>query len=258
MFSFFKKKEKKEPVVEVKPQEEFDDITPISEYFHKETGVTFDRQQSILKNKVISFCKQREIYSFSKLLDCVKYDSQLKQELIDHLTTNETFFYREIKQIDHLVSLVKEKKMSVSILCAPSATGEEPYSIAIRLLEAGVRAEHIKILGIDINSEAIEKAHEAVYGQRHIRNLSQDLLNKYFDKEYDKYILKESIKSLVSFKVINIFDESFKNLGKFDFIFSRNMLIYFDKDTKIKAKKLLESMRKTEEHEVFFGHADLY
>lgn len=258
MFSFFKKKDKKESVVEVKPQEEFDDVMPVADYFHNETGVTFDRQESILKNKVITFCRQRDIYSFSNLLVCVKKDSQLKQELIDHLTTNETFFYREIKQIQELTKLVKEAESNVDILCAPSATGEEPYSIAISLLEAGVDASKINILGIDINSDAIVKAKTALYGERNVRNLSSDILNTYFVKNDDKYTLKESIKSLVSFKVINIFDESFKSLGKFDFIFSRNMLIYFDKETKLRAKSILEGMRKTSQHDVFFGHADLY
>ena len=66
------------------------------------------------------------------------------------------------------------------------------------------------------------------------------------------------IKSLVSFKVVNLFDVSFNNLGKFDFVFSRNMLIYFDKATKLKAKSILENIRKTDEHKVFFGHADLF
>jgi chemotaxis protein methyltransferase CheR len=258
MFDFFKKKEKKKVVVEEKPQEVFDDVSPVAEYFHKETGVTFDRQESILKNKVISFCRQRNIYSFSELLDKIAFDAQIKQELIDHLTTNETFFYREIKQIQNLVELVKQSSSNVNILCAPSATGEEPYSIAISLLEAGVSSSKFSIVGIDINSDAIQKAQEALYGQRNVRNLSQELICKYFDRVDDKYALKQSVKSLASFRVMNIFDDSFKSLGKFDFIFSRNMLIYFDKETKLRAKEILENMRKTDEHEVFFGHADLY
>jgi len=258
MFSFFKKKNKEVPTVEEKIVENFDDIGEVSEYFHKETGVTFDKQESILKNKVISFCRQNSIYSFSKLLSEINVNKNLKQSLIDHLTTNETYFYREIKQIEALVKLVKNDGSNVRILCAPSATGEEPYSIAMMLLESGVSSSKIDILGIDINSDAIQKANKAIYGERNVRNLTDSLKGKYFTKEADKYILKDSVKSLVNFKVINIFDQEFKSLGKFDFIFSRNMLIYFDKETKLKAKKILEDMRKTDEHCIFFGHADLY
>ena len=259
MFNFFKKKELETEEVEViKPQEDYYDVQPIADYFYRETGITFDSQMSILKSKVTSFCKHRYIYSFSTLLQDINRDAHLKQELIDYLTTNETYFYREFSQIEQLVNLVKKSNGSVKILCAPSATGEEVYSIAIALLEAGVSSSDFHILGIDINFSAISKAQKAVYGERNVRNLTPQVISKYFDINDKKYSLKSSVKSLVSFQVTNIFDSSFKNIGKFDFIFSRNMLIYFDKETKLKAKSILESLRKTPEHEVFFGHADLF
>jgi len=258
MFSFLKKKKSliKEEIV-VHP-EDYIDITPIADYFHNETGITFESQMSILKSKVTSFCKQREIYSFSSLLQNIQSNAALKQELIDYLTTNETYFYREFKQIQELVTLVKKSQGSIKILCAPSATGEEVYSIAIALLEAGVSSSSFHILGIDINSDAINKARNAVYGERNVRNLTPQIISKYFDINDKKYTLKQSVKSLVSFQVTNIFDNSFKNIGKFDFIFCRNMLIYFDKETKLKAKGILESLRTSNQHDIFFGHADLF
>ncbi|MDQ7044531.1 MAG: CheR family methyltransferase [Sulfurimonas sp.] len=177
---------------------------------------------------------------------------------MDHLTTNESYFYRELKQIMDLVELVKKSSADISILCAPSSTGEEPYSIAIALLEAGVHPSKFKILGIDINAQVIFKAKEAIYIQEHMRNLSPQIISKYFAMEHEKYTLSQSVKSLVSFEVINLFDESLKAIGKFDFVFSRNMLIYFDKETKLKAKKILDNLRKNEINDVFFGHADLF
>jgi len=258
MFNFFKKKEVISKEIKVVQKEDFSDIESVSKYFHNETGITFDKQMSILKSKVTSFCKQRAIHSFSKLLQDIESNTPLKQELIDYLTTNETFFYREIKQIYQLVDLVKRESSYVNILCAPSATGEEPYSIAIALLEAGVSASSFKILGIDINSEAITKAKNAIYKERNVRNLSPQIINKYFIQNDSDYVLNQNVKSLVSFKIANLFDDSFTSLGKFDFIFSRNMLIYFDKETKLKAKSILENMRKNQNHEVFFGHADLF
>ena len=259
MLSFFKKKPKEEETnIAPNVYEDFNDIEPIAEYFKDETGVTFDKQRSILKNKVMTFCKLRGIHSFSELLNSVRKDSLLKQELTDYLTTNETFFYREIRQIQELVKLVQEKHSHVDILCAPSATGEEPYSIAIALLEAGVSPDRFSIVGIDINSDAVQKAKEAIYKERNVRNLSTEIRNRYFTQNEDKYALNQSVKSLISFKLLNLFDDSFKTLGKFDFVFSRNMLIYFDKETKLRAKRILESMRKSSEHPVFFGHADLF
>ncbi|MCD6172872.1 MAG: protein-glutamate O-methyltransferase CheR [Sulfurimonas sp.] len=258
MFSFLKKKEKVIENTKIIYQENYNDIEPISKYFHNETGITFDKQISILKSKVTSFCKQRYIYSFSKLLEDIKVNQTLKQELIDSLTTNETFFYREFKQIKELVELVKKTNREINILCAPSSTGEEPYSIAIALLESAISASSFNIVGIDINSDAILKAQKAIYGERNIRNLSDEIISNYFTKDNNKYILNQNIKSLVRFKIANLFDNSFKDIGKFDFVFSRNMLIYFDKETKLKAKSILESMRKNDNHKVFFGHADLF
>lgn len=259
MFSLFKKKaiSIEHEIKEVKPKD-YTNITPIAEYFKNETGVIFDKQISILTNKVKTFCTHREIHSFIELLNIIKNDSKIKQELIDYLTTNETFFYREFRQIEELVSLVKNSFGHVEILCAPCATGEEPYSIAIALLEAGVSSSNFKIVGIDINSDALNKAKSAIYKERNVRNLSQEIRSKYFMQTDGVYILNSSIKTLVRFELANIFDDSFKKIGKFDFIMSRNMLIYFDKETKLKAKAILESLRKDKSQGIFFGHADLF
>ncbi|MFA5455235.1 MAG: protein-glutamate O-methyltransferase CheR [Sulfurimonas sp.] len=260
MFDFFKKStsqsisEKKEAVV----VEDYNDVSPIAQYFKNETGVTFDKQTTILKSKVTTFCKQIAISSFRELLNAIKDDKKLKQSLIDYLTTNETFFYREFKQVEELVTLVKKEGRRVEILCAPSATGEEPYSIAIALLEAGVMPSNFHITGIDINSDAINKANIAVYRERNVRNLPSQAIERYFTKESGSYILKDVIKQHVTFILMNLFDPAFKSIGKFDFIFSRNMLIYFDQETKLKAKEILESMRKNSNQEIFFGHADLF
>lgn len=259
MFDFFKKSvsenrsEKKEAVIE-----DYNDVSPIAQYFKNETGVTFDKQTTILKSKVTTFCRQMAIGSFRELLNAIKDDKKLKQQLVDSLTTNETFFYREFKQIEELVKLVKNEGRRVEILCAPSATGEEPYSIVIALLEAGIVPSNFHVTGIDINSDAINKANIAVYRERNVRNLPSQAIERYFTKENGNYILKDVIKQHVTFKIMNLFDPSFKSIGKFDFIFSRNMLIYFDQETKLKAKEILESMRKNQNQEIFFGHADLF
>lgn len=258
MFSFFGKKKQVLTATAQSTTQDFKDVTPVAQFFKDETGVTFDKQVSILQNKVTTFCKHREIHSFTELLKKLEHDGELEQELIDYLTTNETFFYREFKQIEELVKLVKDADREVAILCAPSATGEESYSIAIALLEAGVAPNKFHITGIDINLNATYKAKKALYKERNVRNLSVEIIQRYFTRNDSLYALRESVKSQVVFRVINLFDPAFKNIGKFDFIFSRNMLIYFDKETKLKAKEILEGLRKNPNQEIFFGHADLF
>ncbi|MCD4667520.1 MAG: protein-glutamate O-methyltransferase CheR [Sulfurimonas sp.] len=261
MFSFFKKKKSEvKNLVEVKivEKEDYEDVLFVAEYFKNETGIVFDKNVGILKDKLVTFCKMRGIPSFKKLIILIETDQKIKKDFIDKLTTNETYFYREFAQIKELLKLVKQKSYSVNILCAPSSTGEESYSIAIALLEAGVSSDKFNIVGIDINESAIEKAKIAIYKERNIRNLSLEILGKYFINSEDKYILKEYVKSLVTFKTANIFNKSFTALGKFDFIFSRNMFIYFDYETKLKAKDILENMRKDDSQDIFLGHADLF
>lgn len=261
MFDFLKKtKRGKQPAgTESKiEQEEFDDITPVARYFKLETGVDFDRHISILTNKVTTFCRQHDIYSFIELLARIEQKAELRQGLIDYLTTNESYFYREIKQIEELVRLAKKRESAFSILCAPSATGEEPFSLAIALLEARIPGDRFKITGIDINQEAIEKAWEAKYKERSVQNLSEEMKNRYFFESNGSFMLQQNIRSLVTFQKINLFDHDLQKIGRFDFIFSRNMLIYFDKTTKVKAIKILESLRKDDRQAIFFGHADLF
>ena len=262
MFNFFKKKKVQESeeceIQSTLESYSFDDVTPIASYFKEQTGVNFDKQLTILKNKMSAFCMKRGYKNFNECLQFIVKDKLTTQELIDYLTVNETYFNREYKQLEKLVEDIKTVQTPVHILCAPCASGEEVYSIVIAFLEANISAQKFSILGIDINGQVIEKAKNAVYNERNVQNLSQELREKYFYKEESSYILKAEAKNSTEFKKINIFDAEFLNLGKFDFIFSRNMLIYFDKETKSKAKNILQSMLKEPTREIFFGHADLF
>ena len=122
MLSFFKKKKENDISLEDLQMPEvtdYVDVSKIANYFKDETGLTFDKQTSILRNKLMIFCQKREINSFDNLYTKMCLDKVLKQELIDCLTTNETFFYREFSQIAKLVELVKQQTSSVGdIVCS--------------------------------------------------------------------------------------------------------------------------------------------
>ncbi|MCK4710880.1 MAG: protein-glutamate O-methyltransferase CheR [Gammaproteobacteria bacterium] len=259
MFSLFKnKKTLSHEKSQTRRQKDYTDPQPIADYFINKTGVSFEKQMSILKSKLTSFCTLREIDGFSECLSQVKTDPQLEQELIDYLTTNETYFYREFAQIENLVQQILANTAKVDILCAPCSTGEEPYSIAIALLEAGVPAGQFSIQGIDINFSALKSATNAVYRERNISKMPKHLVTKYFELEQKKYRLKPVIKNLVQVKQFNLFDSGIHQIGKFDYILSRNLLIYFDQPTKQKASKILQNMLKDPQQKVLYGHADLY
>jgi len=257
MFYFFKKKPKPKQEKKQIPQENFSDIEELITHFKNKTGIDFSNKKDIVKNKLIIFCRKKELYSFVELLQKTKQNFSLKQELIDYLTVNETYFFRETPQIEEMIKQAKKLEYKAEILCAPSSSGDEPYSIVIMFLEAGFLPKDFHIVGIDISESIIEKAKNAIYNERSLHRVNQEIKDKYFYKKGDKYFLKEIVKEKVTFRCVNIFDETLGNLRKFDFIFSRNMMIYFDKETKIKAKNILQKLLKRPQDSIYFGHADM-
>ncbi len=257
MFGFFKKKQKKEKKEVAILVENFEDVEDLITYFKSETGLDFFNKKEIIKNKLILFCRKREIFSFELLYRRILEDQSIKQELVDYLAVNETYFFRETPQIEQMIKKAKLLGYKIEILCAPSSSGEEPYTIAIMLLEAGFKQSDFHIIGIDISEKIISKAHEAKYNERSLHRVNDELKHKYFTKDGEFYILKNIIKDRVSFRRVNIFDESLFSLRKFDFIFSRNMMIYFDSETKIKAKNILQKLLKRPQEAIYFGHADM-
>jgi chemotaxis protein methyltransferase CheR len=227
------------------------DSSEIAGYFKDLTGVEF-HNLTILKSKITIFCKSQKIKT-NDLLNYLQRDEEIRQLFINYVTTNETYFFREYSQIETLVKLAFN---GMKILCLPCASGEEPYSIAISLVEANIT--DFTILAIDINDDVLKKAESGIYKTRSVSKLPNKLLTKYFIKDENQYVLDSKIKSFVEFKRFNIFDTKIVGLGKFDYIFSRNMLIYFDKATKIKAQEILYSLSKNQNQPIFFGHADLY
>lgn len=257
MFGFFRRKKEEKPKIQEIPQEDFLGIESFIKQFKDETGIDFFNKKDIVKNKLIIFCKKRDIYSFADLLQKTRQEFSLKQELIDYLTVNETYFFRETEQIEEMIEKAKKLGFKIEILCAPSSSGDEPYTIAIMLLEAGFSPKDFHIVGIDISESIIIKAKNAIYNERNLYRVGQKIKNKYFYMKEGKYFLKEIVKENVSFRCVNIFDETVANLRKFDFIFSRNMMIYFDHKTKIKAKNILQKLLKRPEESIYFGHADM-
>ena len=253
MFDFFKVQKVTKVSKKFESANDFENIPSIMSYFKEETGIDFDEQVTIFKSKLTSFCRIYKISSFEKCLKNIKTDVELRQELINYLTTNESFFYREYHQIESLVNTVKDSHKHVEVLCVPCANGEEPYSIAIALMEAGVSKSMFHITGIDISSAAVLRSEEAIYNEKGVRNLSAELRIKYFRQEDEQFHLNEEVKEQVRFKCMNIFDEGFKQLGLFDYIFSRNMLIYFDSHTRLKAQRLFKEHLKDSSQSIYLA-----
>ena len=154
------------------------------------------------------------------------------------ITVNETYFYREKDQFEVLVNRILpelHKKLPASkplrILSSPCSTGEEPYSMILHIVEEGklVEERDIEVVGIDIDSTVIKKAQMGKFTERSVHAIPKNVLAKWFKKKALGYELSEDLQGTVDFQVANVFDRTqMRKLGKFDVIFSRNMLIYFD------------------------------
>ncbi len=228
----------------------------ILDFFYSKTGICFNEKKEIVAHKIDTFYESKGFSDTKAFLTEIKKEGALWQEFINLLTVNETYFFRETKQIEIMVEMARQMS-SFNILCAPSSSGEEPYTILMSLAEAKLLAKLTKLVGIDINSSVIELAKKGLYSKRSLHRTATDVAVKYFRKnDKESYEIAEEIKRYVDFRVFNIFDPHIKSLGEFDFVFSRNMIIYFDKESRFKAEKALYSLIKPK-GVLFLGHADL-
>ena len=178
------------------------------------------------------------------------------QELVNRLTINETYFFRESEQIhllvDHLVPRFlarREGKAALRILSAGCSSGEEPYSLVMALMEKyGERSATLfDIHGADIDSTALAKARNARYTRFSFRGVSDEVQNRYFDKEDWGRVLKDSVRKQVSFHPLNLLADSLSpQLSDFDIVFFRNVSIYFDAPTRLRVQDKLASMMKAQ------------
>ena len=185
-------------------------------------------------------------------------------EVVEAMTTNESFFFRDIKPFDLLRDEVlppmlekRASKKHLKIWCAAASSGQEPYSIAIVLKELGAKLAgwNLDILGTDISNEILKKASNGMYSQFEVqRGMPIQLLLKYFDKKDETWEIKPEIKQMVRYKYFNLL-ENLAPLGGFDIVFCRNVLIYFDAETKGKVLAQIAELM-PEDGMLFLGGAE--
>lgn len=171
----------------------------------------------------------------------------LIKDIVEAMTTNETSFFRDSKPFDqfrdviipHLLKARTQKR--VRIWCAAASTGQEPYSLAMVIKENAARLPgwNFEIVATDIDTAVLETAKAGEYSQFEVqRGLPIQMLMKYFEQKGDRWHIKNDLKSMVQYKPFNLLSPM-AVLGKFDIIFCRNVLIYFDRETKA---QVLENM----------------
>ncbi len=220
-------------------------------FIYNLSGIYFqDNKKYLLESRLQRRMKFLNFNSFEEYYNFVRFKPEGRKEIdyiMEAITINETYFFRNQAQLDAIVSKVLpeqiERKRSrgarkIKIWSAASSSGEEAYSVAMVINEF-IKPQNpdftFEIIGTDIDRAVVRAAQNAVYREYSIRNMPKHFLRKYFDIREGAYALKPEIKRYATFKVLNLYDDAaMKMMFNFDIIFCENVLIYFDRESKIK------------------------
>lgn len=199
-------------------------------------------KQYLVESRLMPLARKASLSGIEELVQKIKNGSSaVASDVVEAMTTNETFFFRDKVPFDHLRDVVlpemiqaRAARKSLRIWCAAASTGQEPYSIAMTIKEmsAQLAGWRIEIIGTDISQQVLEKSKSGIYTQFEVqRGLPIQLLVKYFKQTGEMWQINPDIRSMVQYRPLNLLLD-FSSLGKFDIIFCRNVLIYFDQDMK--------------------------
>lgn len=221
------------------------ELGEFSRYLSNEYGIDFQPQKySFLENRILPLMQKFECNTPCDLQRKSKQELSVKRDLLNSLTTNETWFFRHRKHFQILKDtvipeLIKDKKKKkdsiISIWSAGSSIGAELFSILITLLENVDDFSNwtFRLIGSDLSENAINRAKEGIYVDHEIADVSAKILKKYFiELGNKKFVIKPQYQKMVSFEVFNLVDRLPNRT--FDVIFCRNTLIYFDQESKAK------------------------
>ena len=199
-------------------------------------------KQYLVESRLVPLARRSNLAGIPELVAKMKSGAEpLIAEVVEAMTTNETFFFRDKVPFDHLKDAVlpalvqaRAARRSLRIWCAAASTGQEPYSIAMCLKEAGsmLSGWRTEIIATDLSLGVLEKARAGVFSQFEVqRGLPIQMLVKHFTQKGELWQLNADIRSMVQYRQLNLLQD-FGHLGTFDIIFCRNVLIYFDQTTK--------------------------
>ena len=200
-------------------------------------------KQYLIESRLLPLARKAGLSGIPELVQKLQGGSSaLITSVVEAMTTNETFFFRDKVPFDHfrdtiMPEILKARagKRSVRIWCAAGSTGQEPYSLAMTLKEMGAALTgwRVEIIATDLSQEVLEKAKAGVYSQFEVqRGLPIQHLVKYFKPNGETWQINPELRAMIQHRQLNLLQD-FSHLGTFDVIFCRNVLIYFDQETKI-------------------------
>ena len=208
---------------------------------HSGLDLSADKQY-LIESRLLPLARKSGLADIGDLVQKMKGGSAaLITQVVEAMTTNETFFFRDKVPFEHFRNVImpeilrtRAHRKGIRIWCAAGSTGQEPYSLAMSLKEMGAQLAgwRVEILATDLSQEVLEKSKVGIYSQFEVqRGLPIQLLVKYFKQQGELWQINADIRAMVQHRQLNLLHD-FSQLGGFDVIFCRNVLIYFDQETK--------------------------
>ncbi|HYA18443.1 MAG TPA: protein-glutamate O-methyltransferase CheR [Bryobacteraceae bacterium] len=224
----------------------------LQEHVYSQAGIVLEKDKHYLfESRLSPIVRQRGLGSINDLcaLLMATHEAELGRQVVEAMTTNETYFFRDPSHYDAIRSVLlprlkqeRQDSRKLRFWSAAASTGQEAYSLAMLLLEEGLNDWNVQILGTDFSSQVLERARSGMYRQIEVnRGLPAALLVKHFRRTGVDWQLGEPVRQMVRFETIDL-RRSMRAIGPFDLVFCRNVLIYFDAETK---KKILTELHGT-------------
>jgi len=224
----------------------------LQEHVYSQAGIVLeDNKHYLFESRLTPIVRRLGLSSINDLCAMLKVarGAEVGRQVVEAMTTNETYFFRDPAHYEAirtaLLPRLKQQRQDVRKMrfwSAAASTGQEAYSLAMILLEAGFADWNIQILGTDFSTEVLERARAGTYQQIEVnRGLPASLLVKHFIRSGVNWQLREPVRRMVRFETIDL-RKSMHTLGPFDLVFCRNVMIYFDAETK---RKILEELHGT-------------
>ncbi|GGD59865.1 MULTISPECIES: CheR family methyltransferase [Caballeronia] len=240
------------------------DFARIRELIHRRAGISLsDHKRDMAYSRLARRLRACGLDTFKEYLDRLESndDSAEWEAFVNALTTNLTAFFRESHHFPILADFVKRRQQPVSVWCSAASTGEEPYSIAMTLVEAlgEQAARHCTVYASDIDSQVLAKADAGVYSLDQVKGMPVERLKRFFLKgkgaQAGLVKVRPELRAMVQFGRVNLTDARYDVKGPFDAIFCRNVMIYFDKPTQGQVLSRFEPLMKSGGL-LFAGHSE--
>ncbi len=224
----------------------------LQRHVYAETGIVLEEDKHYLFDcRLIPIVRKLGLATINDLCSLLQrtHAGEVSRQVVEAMTTNETYFFRDPGQYEAIKTillprLIKERADTkrLRFWSAASSTGQEAYSLAMLLIQAGLGDWDIQILGTDFSSQVVERARSGKYLQIEVnRGLPASLLVKFFRRADTDWQLSDAVRRMVTFDTIDL-RKPMRVLGPFDLVFCRNVMIYFDLETK---RKILEELHGT-------------